>query len=327
MILYIGTKSENTLSKGVYAAEFNENTGELSLIGSVDNKNNPMYLCLDGDRLYSADHPEDEGGVSVYEFDGNMPRLVETVWAHQDKTCYVLAHGAHILLANYGSGSISLYSRKDGQVRFINNIPFEGSGPHPDQIHSRIHCIRENGLGGMFACDLGADSMYLLEMDGDEVKVLDTLKTEPGTGPRHMAVDAKKQRVYVLGELKNILTVADYTKNTVTKIAQIPIYDRETASSGSEILLDKDAKYLYTANRADNTISVFSLESGIPVLRNRISCGGVHPRHMAYIAGRYILVSNMHSDNIAVFECVEDSLVQRFDLPIYGPSCVIEGRN
>ena len=325
MILYIGTQSEQTASEGIYWAELDERTGALQVKGSVRNKNNPMYLCLDGTWLYSADHPENEGGVSVYRLEGAQPRYVRSVWVHQEKTCYVLAFKEYLLLANYGSGSISLLSRKDDSVQFLENKAFVGNGPHPDQPHSRIHCIRQNGLGSVFATDLGGDRLYLLDVCSDRIRILDHLQTSPGIGPRHMAADVDKQRVYVLGELKNTIVVANYTRNTLEKVAEIPIYDVPVPSAGSEILLDRECRHLYTANRGDNTISIFTLQNGLPELVGRVPCGGVHPRHMAYVAGRYVLVSNMHSNQIAVFECVGDTLQQRFDLPIPGPSCVIEG--
>ena len=74
-------------------------------------------------------------------------------------------------------------------------------------------------------------------------------------------------------------------------------------TGGSEIVIDSDGRFAYAADRFDDIIVTFAIspESGRLTLLNRISCGGKVPRHIALDpSGRWLLVANQVSDNIAV---------------------------
>ncbi len=74
-------------------------------------------------------------------------------------------------------------------------------------------------------------------------------------------------------------------------------------TGGADLVIDREARFAYAADRYDDIIVTFAIspEDGRLTLLNRISCGGKVPRHLALDpTGRWLLVANQASDNIAV---------------------------
>jgi 6-phosphogluconolactonase len=67
--------------------------------------------------------------------------------------------------------------------------------------------------------------------------------------------------------------------------------------------LDRQANFAYAADRFDDIIVTFAVSphDGKLTLLDRTSCGGKIPRHLTLDpTGRWLLVANQESDNIAV---------------------------
>ncbi len=74
-------------------------------------------------------------------------------------------------------------------------------------------------------------------------------------------------------------------------------------TAGDDIVIDREARFAYATDRFDDIIATFAIspESGRLTLLNRASCGGKVPRHLTLDpSGRWLLVANQASDNIAV---------------------------
>jgi 6-phosphogluconolactonase len=84
----------------------------------------------------------------------------------------------------------------------------------------------------------------------------------------------------------------------------LPSEPHEGPSTASEIVLDKQARFAYVANRGDNFIATLavSADGSRLTFQRRAPCGGTIPRHIALDPSeRWLLVANQGSDNIAVF--------------------------
>src|SRR5258708_10101892 len=74
-------------------------------------------------------------------------------------------------------------------------------------------------------------------------------------------------------------------------------------TAGDDVVMDREARFAYATDRFDDIVTTFAIspESGRLTLLNRTSCGGKVPRHLALDpSGRWLLVANQASDNIAV---------------------------
>ncbi len=71
----------------------------------------------------------------------------------------------------------------------------------------------------------------------------------------------------------------------------------------AHIIATPDGKFLYSSDRARNIVSIFRVGStGTLQMTGHVSSGGLTPRHFAMTPnGRYVLVANQNSDNVAIF--------------------------
>ena len=77
----------------------------------------------------------------------------------------------------------------------------------------------------------------------------------------------------------------------------------KTPSTGSEVVFDRSGRFAYAAVRTYDRIVAYAVDPVSAKLTelDRASCGGKIPRHIAMDpTGRWLLVANQESDNIAV---------------------------
>jgi 6-phosphogluconolactonase len=129
----------------------------------------------------------------------------------------------------------------------------------------------------------------------------------PGSGPRHAAFSGNGDFMYVLGELDSTVTVFARGERkqfrSVQRISALPA-GFSGQNTAAEIAIHPNGKYLYTSNRGDDSIAVFSIDSRKGTLSQvgRFSTQGKTPRSFAIDpTGKLLLVANQDSDDIVVF--------------------------
>jgi 6-phosphogluconolactonase len=113
--------------------------------------------------------------------------------------------------------------------------------------------------------------------------------------------------MYVLGELDSTITVfANDRKQTfrsIQKISALPA-GFSGKNDAAEIAIHPNGKFLYTSNRGDDSIAVFTIDrtSGKLTFTQRVPSGGKAPRNFAIDpVGSHLLVANQNSSNIVEF--------------------------
>ncbi|MEO6981759.1 MAG: beta-propeller fold lactonase family protein, partial [Edaphobacter sp.] len=99
-------------------------------------------------------------------------------------------------------------------------------------------------------------------------------------------------------------------------------------TGGADIVFDSQARFAYAADRFDDIVVTFAVSpaDGKLTLLNRISCGGKIPRHLTVDpSGRWLLVANQESDNIAVFlrDARSGALKASGSFPLSKPQCLV----
>jgi 6-phosphogluconolactonase len=129
----------------------------------------------------------------------------------------------------------------------------------------------------------------------------------PGTGPRHVAFSASGDFMYVLGELDSTVTVfandAKETFRSIQKISALPP-GFSGKNDAAEIAIHPSGKFLYTSNRGDDSIAVFTIDraTGKLTFTQRVPSGGKTPRNFTIDPqGSRLLVANQESGNIVEF--------------------------
>jgi 6-phosphogluconolactonase (cycloisomerase 2 family) len=338
--------------RGIIVAEVDGATGELRERGATDVVANPSFLALSPDEavLYAVSETED-GAAAAFSTNGPgtgaddgepwTPRLLggEVPVGGAIPTHLTLAAG-HLLTANYGSGSVTVLPLgPDGALRSASGIEqHEGSGPNLDrQRGPHAHQVLTDPTGRwVVSVDLGTDSVWTSTLDTTSGTLSPHRETalRPGSGPRHLAFHPAGGHAYVLNELDPILTVCRWDSRTGT-----PEPVRETRllpggvsveSFASEVVLSKDGRFVWTANRGHDSISVVALDSTHekPQLITTVGCGGRWPRDLRLDpAGRRLYVANEHSGDVTWFDIDPHTGVPARAGSLAAPaaSCVIFG--
>ena len=325
-------------SKGIYVSRFNATTGELSEPELAAEMLNPSFLTVSPDHRFvyavsedplSVGPPLDAASyVSAFavEFSTGKLRLLNTVPTGGTSTCFISMDntGKYVLMANFGSGSVSVLRVKaDGSLgevaSFIQNVghsvdPSIQSEPHP---HS-IVVSPDNRYA--IVSDLGLDQILIFHFDAATGMLSPpgppTATVYPGSGPRHFVFDPAGKFGYQLSEMSGVVDVLawDPAKGNLTAVqsAHTVPHDFVGSNHSAELEILPSGKFLYESNRrtkseterAPDTIGVFSIDrkDGTLAAVEQSSTGGVMPRSFTIDpTGSYLLAANQLSNNVVVF--------------------------
>ncbi|MQT11772.1 lactonase family protein [Segnochrobactrum spirostomi] len=331
--LFVGTlnrsapyfQAANGIGLAVY--RFDEETGDAEQIDVAADVDNPTFLAVDPIRsvIYATSEVFGwkEGVVSAYRFDPATGRLAylnkQAALGSITAYCSLTADGRHLLVANYAMGgggpdrSVAVFPIRDdgGLDPCVSAARHEGSGPNAErQERSHAHCAVESPDGrDILAADLGLDRLvsYSLAADGALLPGRESLSLAPGSGPRHLVFHPSGRFVFAINELDStIVSIARSAETGALRlVATVPAVPEAARGHNhcSELRLSADGRFLYGANRGDDTIVAYAVdpETGALALIGHAPCGGATPRHFTLSpAGRWLLVANQNADAVAL---------------------------
>jgi 6-phosphogluconolactonase len=313
--------------KGLVVYSFDESTLAVSEIAHAAETENPTFLSVDasGTHVYANSEifPWKEGLVTAYRFDRNkgaldylnMQASLGSITAHN----MVSRDGRRLLVANYGMGeggpdqSVVVFDiRPDGGLTPpVSSVRQQGTGPDAGrQERSHAHSVTELIGGGLaVVADLGADTLttYRLKADGSLEQVA-VSKTEPGAGPRHVALHPNGELIFLMNELNS--TVASFRLDRATgALSQCdaqPAVPAEARASNhcADIQISPDGRFIYGSNRGHDSVSCFAIDeaTGKLSLVGFFPCGGATPRNLAITpSGNHLFSANQNADRISIF--------------------------
>ncbi|WP_433387217.1 lactonase family protein [Micromonospora sp. KLBMP9576] len=299
---------------GIVAARRDPGSGALSSLGTVAVTASPSFLARHPRLpvLYAVNELPD-GQVSAFAVgvDGQLAPL-GTRPTGGAEPCHVavLPDGGHLVVANYGGGSVTVFPLDADGVPGERSdlVRHEGRGPDPErQDRAHAHMVNPDPAGGpLFAVDLGTDSIYRYDLDATSGRLTPTpraprVRTVAGTGPRHLARHPDGRRCWVAGELDASVTAYALTGDAAPhQRGRVAASDRTGHVQPSEIGLGPDGRFLYVANRGVGTVAVFAVTGELPELVAEVDTGGQWPRHFALI-GAHLYVADERADLVGVF--------------------------
>jgi 6-phosphogluconolactonase len=329
MLVYFGTYTSNTKSRGIYASSLDMSTGALSAPELVAETPNPSFLAIHPGRryLYAVNEVNEvngtkAGGVSAFSRDPRSGAL--TPLNRQPSGGPGPAHisadrdGAHALVANYGGGSVAVLPiGPDGRLQAPSSVvQHAGNSVNPQrQKEPHAHCIVvDSGNRFAYAADLGLDRILIYRFDAEKGTLTANdppfAQVEPGSGPRHFAFHPKGRFAYVINEMTCTITAFEHDAGrgalaALQTISTLP-HGQEVAKgfSTAEIQVHPSGLFLYGSNRGHDTIAVFSIDAKTGRLTHvqHESTQGSTPRNFGIDpTGRYLLAANQRSDSVVVF--------------------------
>lgn len=322
-LVYVGTYTTKTSSKGIYSFRFDASTGKLSPVEVAAETPDPSWVAVhpSGKFLYAANEAGKNSTVSAYAMDANSGKLTQLNQrpAFGEDPCYVSFDktGKYVLVANYTSGNVAVFPiLPDGRLGDHTALLTDTGtiGPNKErQEGPHAHWI-ETAPDNRFALaiDLGLDEILTYRFDAGKGTLQPGdpafIKLAGNTGPRHLAFSPGKKFAYSVDELNSTVTVFSFDPakgalavfQTISTIPQGSTGRNETA----EITVHPSGKFLYASNRGHDTIALFRIDPATGKLTSAgdFSVEGKEPRHFAIDStGSYLLAADQLSDKIVAF--------------------------
>jgi 6-phosphogluconolactonase len=330
IMLYVGTykqldpSSPESATQGIFIYTLDTVTGHLAYHSEVNDIDNPSFLATDSQQryLYAVDENFDEEDcwVQAYRIDPESGSLIylNRQLTHGFFPCYVMVDQTDqvVVVANYGSGSVSLLPiGENGSLHPASDIQqHTGSGIDPErQEGPHAHCaVIDPTNQYLFVADLGIDKVmsYLLDLKGKKLIPNERpyLELPPGSGPRHLTFHPNGRFAYVINELNSTITALAYddTNGTFTIIHTVSTLpqDFKSESYSAEICVAPSGKFLYGSNRGHDSLAIFAVDEGTGRLTaiSYQTTYGKTPRNFTIDpSGTFLLAANQDSNNIVTF--------------------------
>jgi 6-phosphogluconolactonase len=355
VFVYVGTYT-GPKSKGIYLYRLDEKTGELTSIGVAGETLNPAFLDIDPQQkfLFAVNEigrfeNKPAGAVTSFSIDpatGMLTQLSQRSSIGRGP-CHIIVDsaGKNVLVANYGSGSVTVLPvQPDGHLGDSTAfIQHQGKSVNPQrQEGPHAHCFALDAANRFaFACDLGLDEVLVYRFDREHGTLTPNeppfAPVKPGSGPRHIAFSPDGRQAYVINELNSTITrfACDTNRGVLTErqtVSTVP-GDFKGENNPAEIVVHPSGAFLYGSNRGHNSIAIFAIDSTNGALKNTgyEPTRGKTPRSFAIDpSGNYLLAANQNSDDITVFRI--DPATGRLEfisqINVPAPACVkfLEGR-
>lgn len=323
--VWIGTGA-GSVSKGIYYTQLNTKTGKLQPTTLAAEAEGPGFLAMHPKKtvLYAVCSFAKKPVVAAYQIAKKDNRsnltLLNAVEIGDGGAAHVSVEptGHTLLTAQYGSGSVGVFSlNEDGSIRERTQLVKHQGGSKVDASRQESPHAHWTGMSPdnrfAFVPDLGLDKVVIYRLDAANAKIeqhgFGVLP--PGSGPRHMKFDKTGKYIFVLNELSLSVTVFEYNAKdgTMKPLATVPTVPseelaKEQAKSASEIRVHPNNKFVYSANRGHDTISVFRFDdkTGKLTVVERENARCATPRNFNLDpTGQWLVCGGQDSHTLGVF--------------------------
>lgn len=329
-----GAPAPHPTGVGISACSFDPISGSIAILGSYTQRN-PSYpiVSADGAVLYAAEEMFASCSPMLISYriskDGRLTKLNE-IPLNADYACHLAIAGKSILVANYVSGDIFIYSLKqDGSIgQMTQRIHHQGSGVNKErQQAAHPHMIYALDDRTVYCVDLGIDQVktYCVSRITNQWESFATMDVviKKGAGARHMDMDPDRKWMALIGELSGELFLFQNIEGQF-HLADSAIL-ATGAMSAAAVRIHPNAKFIYASERNTNSIYAFK------ILDNRLNLVGVYysggstPRDISIDpSGNWLLAANQDDDSIAVFSInpITAELVMFHRYSMGTPTCI-----
>lgn len=332
-LVYVGTYTTKTASKGIYAFRYDASSGKLTAMDVAAETQDPSWVAIhpSGKFLYAVNEAGKNSMVSAFSLDAQSGKLtlLNQLPALGEDPCYLSFDrtGKYVFVANYTSGNVVVFPiGADGKLGTATaNVRDEGQlGPNKERQEApHAHWIKEEG-GEVFVADLGLDRVLAYRFDSAKGTLgpmpvagprhpfpQGPVALTPGSGPRHAVISGPingRNLMYVLSEVDSTITAFPETKEgefqgSLQKISILPA-GFSGRNDAAEIQIHPSRRLLYASSRGHDSIAVYAIDqlSGALTQVADVATGGKEPRHFAIDPmGHFLLAENQLSDTIVEF--------------------------
>ena len=348
--LLIGTTNTSAAGgegKGIYVSEFRDGTLGPPVLAAETRS--PGFFAMGANGLLFAEQAPSKQTAQAASYRVGAGTDIQPV-SHADAgdpgACHIgiTRDGRCAFVANYSGGSVASFTADPGgkltRASFLQFPPGE-HGPSKFQEKAHAHCCTVSPGGGfVLVNDLGLDRIHVFRLNHATAELLPHTPSHwasaAGAGPRHIAVHPNGRWIYNIDEMGCTVNQLAWdasagTLTTLQTIATLPAGTSKTDVRACEVILSKDLRFLYAANRVHEDFVVFSVdpETGALTEEHRHANPGKEARHIAIdTTGKWFLSANQFSNEISVFpiDTASGKLGDRTSsTPLSNPSCLLFG--
>lgn len=283
--------------------KFNKSTGATALLKSNSTPGaNPTFLAVHPKKklLYAAD----ESGSTIMAFSidpasGVLKALNSQPMPGGPAHVSVDPDGKFVFAATYGSGHAASFPiATDGKIGTATGDLFVGMNAHavhmsPNKAQLWIPCLGSNYI-----------AQYSFSASGQWTPASPATVSIGTGGPRHMSAHPNGKWAYLMNELSSSVQALTYDGSSLklNGSAVSALSAPVNGNSGAEIQVHPAGKFVYSSNRGDNSIAIFSIgANGDVSLQKTVKSGGKTPRHFAVDeSGAWMTVANQ-TGGVSIF--------------------------
>src|SRR6202158_362943 len=224
-LVFVGTYTTKTVSKGIYGYEFDADTGKLTPKGVAAETRDPSWVAVHpgGKFLYAANEAGKASTLSAFAVDAKSGKLtlLNLIPSQGEDPCYLSFDktGKYLLVANYSSGTIAVFPiLADGRLGEHTGLLKDQGATGPNKEHQKgphAHWI-ETSPDNRFVlvADLGLDEVLVYKFDAASGTLTPNepafARLKAGSGPRHAVFYPNGKFVFAVSELNSTATSFAY---------------------------------------------------------------------------------------------------------------------
>lgn len=312
---YVGSYSYTGKAKGITVYDVDVENGMFIYRCEVE-VDNSSYLKAsnNGKMLYSI---ADEGVVAFRILQNGSLSRINSINIKGMRGCHISISpdDRYIFISGYHDGKITVVSlNEDGSVDKITDGVFhKGLGSVAERnFRPHVNCSHLTPDGKfLMVADVGIDQIKVYRFDRNEGKIalVDTIRSERESGPRHFVFSGDGKFFYVVHELKNTIDVYSYKTGERTpiieKVQTIATTGDEPdqLTAACEIRFAPGEDYLFCSNAGDNSVSMYKRDAETGMLERKfcLPISGDYPKDIAIFPDREHLASINHGGSISFF--------------------------
>ncbi len=302
---------------------------------------NSSYLSESHNRKYL--YSITDTGVEAFKIkkDGTL-EFINWASINGMRGCYLATDytDSYLFVAGYHDGKLTVLSlNKDGSINKITDeIYHKGMGSAANRnFRPHINCARmthDNKF--LMVADQGMDhvNIYALDTISGKVKLVDILRSELESAPRHIKISKDGRIIYILHEQKCYIDVYEYEcRNDIpyfNKIqTQIIVPWESGINAASAFSFSEDYKYLLTSIAGDNSVAVYDVDQKTGKLKKNfvLPIAGEYPKDAEIFPGNKFLVSlNHETDSMTFFKVDMEAhtlIMNGKPMHVHTPNCIL----
>ena len=312
---YVGSYSYSGTAKGITVYDVDVENGRFIYRCEME-VNNSSYLTVSHDRktLYSI---ADEGVVSFRILENGSITRLNSANIKGMRGCHISTdeEDRYLFVSGYHDGKATVMRLKpDGSVgRIADGVFHKGLGSVAERnFRPHVSCTRRTPDGKfIMVADLGIDQIKIYKFDDEHggLTLVDALRCELESAPRHFFFSKDGRFIYLMYELKNVIDVFTYeTGERSPKIEKI----QTVSTTGEECLtqltsacamrMSPDEKFLFCSNAGDNTLSMYERDPDTGLLTQQfcLPVSGDYPKDIAIFPDQKHVASINHESGLLV---------------------------